>query len=236
MTAFCADCDQTGFRFDAASNTAFPCACRESVLRQRRARKMMRALPARYASVALEREPLCSLDEPVRQRIGAYVREMDARLEGGRGLWLGGERGTGKTSAAALLVKEASARGYAAGFHPLAELLVSLRGAYDGAAPGDVGSFAPEHEEQLIDRLCDLDLLVMDDVGAVRATPWVLQQLYVIVNRRYNDQRATVITTHLEREQLAAVLGWGIVSRLVEMTGRPVLFGGVDRRLEGEAA
>jgi DNA replication protein DnaC len=236
MTAFCADCDQTGFRFDAASNTAFPCDCRANVLRLRRARKMMRSLPPRYASVALEREPLCSLDEPVRQRIGAYVREIDARVEAGRGLWLGGERGTGKTSAAALLVKEASARGYAAGFHPLVELLGSVRHSYNPSAPGDVGDFAPDREAELIDGLADLDLLVLDDVGAARATPWVLQQLYVIVNRRYNDQRATVVTSHLDREQLAAVLGWGIVSRLVEMTGRPVLFGGTDRRLEGEAA
>lgn len=231
VSLYCADCDHTGFRVDETTNTAYPCACRATAQSRRRARRMVRAVPARYATVAMEREPLLSLDGRVRARLRAYVREMDQRITAGSGLWLGGEPGTGKTSAAALLVMEASRRGYAAGFHPLAELLVRIRRTYDqpaGASEGD-------HEEQLIDQLSELDLLVIDDMGAVKATPWVLQQLYVIVNRRYNEQRATVITTDLDREELARVVGWRVVSRLVEMTGQPVVFRGPDLRM-AEAA
>lgn len=228
VSAYCADCDHTGFRVDETTNTAYPCPCRAAAQSRRRARKMTRAVPARYATVALEREPLLSLDDRVRARLRAYVRGMDQRIEAGSGLWLGGERGTGKTSAAALLVMEASRRGYAAGFHPLAELLVRIRRTYDQPAGAERQG---DHEEQLIDQLSELDLLVIDDMGVVKATPWVLQQLYVIVNRRYNEQRATVITTDLDREELARVLGWRVVSRLVEMTGQPVLFAGPDLRM-----
>jgi DNA replication protein DnaC len=191
---------------------------------------MMRSVPVRYASVAIDREPLLSLDDAVRARLRAFIREMDERITAGRGLWLGGERGTGKTSAAALLVMEASRRGYAAGFHPLAELLMKIRRTYDQPTPGDPFD-GREHEEDLIDQLSSLDLLVIDDMGAVKATPWVLQQLYVIVNRRYNEQRSTVITTDLDREGLAQVVGWRVVSRLAEMTGRAVNFSGPDLRL-----
>ena len=40
---------------------------------------------------------------------------------------------------------------------------------------------------ELIDRLCSVDLLHIDDVGAEQSSPWVLEQLYTIVNTRYED-------------------------------------------------
>ena len=182
--------------------------------------------------VSLERPPVCWLDPSIVRRVRAYVSKISDRIERGAGLWLGGDRGTGKTSAAAVIAKEASLRGHAVGFHPLSELLMRIRASFDERPVGDPYA---EKEQNLIDQLSELDLLVIDDMGAVRATPWVMQQLYVIVNRRYNEQRATVITTDLDREDLAAVVGWRVVSRLVEMTGQPVIFSGPDHRLEPEA-
>lgn len=166
-------------------------------------------------------------------RLRRFVDDLDRRLRDGRGLWLGGDVGTGKTSAAALIVKEAAGRGYAAGFHPLAELLMRIRMSFDDRPPED--PFA-EREQALVDQLSELDLLVLDDMGAVKATPWVMQQLYVIVNRRYNEGRSIILTTDLERDKLAQVFGWRTVSRLVEMTGRPVRFMGPDRRIENTRA
>ena len=54
----------------------------------------------------------------------------------------------------------------------------------------------------LLDRLTAVDLLHVDDVGAEKTSPWVLEQLYAIVNARYEDERAIVITTNLERDAL----------------------------------
>ena len=52
---------------------------------------------------------------------------------------------------------------------------------------------------ELIDRLCSVDLLHIDDVGAEQSSPWVLEQLYTIVNTRYEDGRALLLTTNLDR-------------------------------------
>ena len=65
---------------------------------------------------------------------------------------------------------------------------------------------------QLFRRLCAVDLLHLDDLGAERRTEWVLEQLYSIVNERWQDQRAIVVTTNLQsldelREQIGRAHG-----------------------------
>ena len=49
----------------------------------------------------------------------------------------------------------------------------------------------------LFRRLCSVDLLVLDDLGAEKQTEWVLEQLYSIVNERWQDQRSIVVTTNV---------------------------------------
>ena len=66
-----------------------------------------------------------------------------------------------------------------------------------------------------------VDLLHLDDLGAERATDWVLEQLYSIVNARYEEERSLVITTNLDPEQLAEQIGPRTVSRISEICGDP---------------
>ena len=72
----------------------------------------------------------------------------------------------------------------------------------------------------------------MDDVGAEQTSPWVLEQLYTIVNTRYEDGRAMVLTTNLRRDALCDQVGGRTVSRLFEMWGDPIPMFGHDRRVE----
>ena len=70
----------------------------------------------------------------------------------------------------------------------------------------------------LIDRLCAVDLLHVDDVGAEQSSAWVLEQLYTIVNTRYEDGRAVLLTTNLgRRPSCADQIGDRTVSRLNEI-------------------
>jgi hypothetical protein len=62
----------------------------------------------------------------------------------------------------------------------------------------------------------------------------VLEQLYTIVNTRYEDRRAIVITTNLDEAELREQIGERTVSRLVEMCGDPLLLCGADHRKEFE--
>ena len=75
--------------------------------------------------------------------------------------------------------------------------------------------------------LSSADLLVLDDIGAERATEWVEEMLHLIVNARYNDRRPTIFTTNYpieppsdakHAETLLERVGFRMYSRLQEMT------------------
>ena len=61
----------------------------------------------------------------------------------------------------------------------------------------------------------------------------MLEQLYAIVDRRYNDERSIAFTTNLEEPELTEQVGDRTVSRLIEMCdGNPLPLFGQDRRVE----
>ena len=42
------------------------------------------------------------------------------------------------------------------------------------------------------------EVLVLDDLGAVKPTEWVWDTVSVILNTRYNENRTTIITTNFQ--------------------------------------
>ena len=161
-------------------------------------------------------------------------------------MWFTGDFGTGKTTLAMLISKTAMEHDHTVAIYSLPRLLAMLRETFrDGS----------EHSlSQLMDMLCSVDLLHIDDVGAEQTSPWVLEQLYTVVNTRYEDQRSIVLTTNLIKSErrrpanlppevewdarpdaeLRAQIGDRTVSRLFEMCGDPLPMFGDDRRLESQ--
>ena len=85
-----------------------------------------------------------------------------------------------------------------------------IRATYDDATEDRYVDF--------LDRLAAVDLLHIDDLGAESPSAWVLEQLYAIVNARYEDERAILVTTNLgDPDELADQIGHRTVSRLKEM-------------------
>jgi DNA replication protein len=72
----------------------------------------------------------------------------------------------------------------------------------------------------------NVDLLHVDDVGAKTKSDWVLEELYSIVNARYEDKRSIVITTNIrDRARLRDEISERTVSRLTEMCTEIPVFG-----------
>jgi DNA replication protein DnaC len=213
-------CDGSGFVIDDETNTARDCSCRPARRSRLKARRLEARLPKRYQHVAFEREPVVQMPEPVVREVRRFTRGIDDNVEKGRGIWFVGDVGTGKTTLAMLVSKAAIEAGRSVAIYSLPRLLAVLRESMSG----DAGLL------QLVDDLSDVDLLHLDDLGAERATDWVLEQLYAIVNARYEEERSLVITTNLDPDQLAEQLGPRIVSRIREICGDPILMKGADRR------
>ncbi|MFJ3901518.1 ATP-binding protein [Streptomyces sp. NPDC090025] len=78
-------------------------------------------------------------------------------------------------------------------------------------------------------------LLIIDDLGAAKASDWTEEVTYRLINRRYNYELPTLVTTNLRISDLRAQLGDRVASRLAQMTTR-VEFEQVDRRRHRLAA
>jgi DNA replication protein DnaC len=227
--AACTDdrCDGSGFIWDEENRRARPCSCRPQLMARKRAAAVAGRLPRRFREVSLDREPLVSIERrngALVREVRTYIRAIGARLDEGRGIWFAGEVGTGKTTLAMLVSKAAMEADRTVAIYSLPRLLALLRDSYDDDAQFSLN--------QLIDRLCDVDLLHVDDVGAEQSSPWVLEQLYSIVNTRYEEGRAMVLTTNLDHDALVQQIGPRTVSRLYEMCGEPLPMFGEDQRLE----
>ena len=83
----------------------------------------------------------------------------------------------------------------------------------------------------LFEQLTSVDLLHIDDLGAEKRTDWVLEQLYALINERYESQRSILVTTNLDEAALEEQIGARTVSRLVEICGDPLPLFGEDRRI-----
>ena len=83
-----------------------------------------------------------------------------------------------------------------------------------------------------MDLIMTVDFLVLDDLGAEKSSPWVLERLTLIVNDRYENLLPTVVTSNLDLELLEKQIGERIVSRLMEMN-QAVLLKGPDYRKRG---
>jgi DNA replication protein DnaC len=222
-------CDGSGFIVDEATNTAIDCACRAARIAAARTARLEGRIPKLYRGVSFDRPPISDMARTAPDQIRSvrrYVQAIDANIDGGRGLWIQGSVGTGKTTLAMLVSKAALDAGRSVAIYSLPRLLNLLRESMES----DGGLL------DLLDRLTAVDLLHIDDLGAENRTDWVLEQLYSIVNARYESERAIVATTNLMPDELAERLGARTVSRLVEICGDLIPLGGQDMRREYRAA
>jgi DNA replication protein DnaC len=183
------ECDGSTWILDEATNEARPCRCREQQQRRAASGGIGSGIGRRFREVSFEREPIVSLDPVVLRRVRAFVRSIDDHLEAGQGLWFDGPVGTGKTSLAVLVAKAARDAGRSFALYPVPLLLAEIKRTFDRDSGDNYLAF--------FRRLCSVDLLVLDDLGAEKQTEWVLEQLYSIVNERWQDRRAIVVTTNL---------------------------------------
>ncbi len=215
-------CDGSGWIL-GPEDVARPCECRERRMARRRARGVRSVIPRRYRDVSLEIARNDGVNPVVLKVVGDFLEEIEPHLDKGQGLWLAGGVGTGKTALAMLVSKTAIEAGRTVAIYSLPKLLARIRATYEKDLGGD--SYT-----QFFDRLISVDLLHVDDLGVEKRSDWVLEQLYAVVNERYEMERSMVVTTNLEQPALEEQIGERTVSRLIEICGPPLTIDGDDLR------
>jgi len=227
-------CDGSGWIL-GPEDVARPCQCRAERLNRGRSRGVASAIPTRYRGVSFDRPPVSDMarDMTTRHVVQAartYLEELDANIEAGKGLWFMGGTGTGKTTLGMLIAKEALAAGKTVGIYFTPKLLTRIRQTYQEADTENAYA-------QFFERVTSVDLLYIDDLGSERHTDWVVEQLYAVVNERYENQRPLIVTSNADNDvvdegpkQLKEQIGSRTVSRLIEICGDPLPLFGDDHR------
>jgi hypothetical protein len=153
-------CDGSGFVIDEATNTASDCDCRAARIAGARTKSLAGRIPRRYQGVSFDRPPVSDIARTAPEQIRSvrrYVRAIETNVDTGKGLWIQGDVGTGKTTLAMLVSKAALDAGRSVAIYSLPRLLNLLRESMD----------SEEGMVDFMDRLTAVDLLHLDVPGIV---------------------------------------------------------------------
>lgn len=158
----------------------------------------------------------CGLDA-----VAGYVRDWEANREAGKGLYICGPVGTGKTHLACAAALELIRReGVPTLFRTAPTLLDKMR-----------PSSGPDERQSWMDAATGAELLVLDDLGAERPSEWQEERIFVLVNERNRKALPTVFTSNVGPGDLEARVGERTRSRIIEMCDF-VVMDGPDYRVE----
>ena len=130
-----------------------------------------------------------------RESLESAFRAAMAYAEDPKGWFvLQGANGCGKTHLAAAIANRVLAGGRGVFFAVVPDLLDYLRASF---APGRDAPY-----DELFDRVRNVDLLVLDDLGAQQTTQWAQEKLYQVVNYRHVAGLPTVVTTDQSLDRL----------------------------------
>lgn len=149
-------------------------------------------------------------------------RAVYGMAKAGRGAYLHGPVGTGKTYAAACAVRKWLDGGGKARLVTVKKLLDEVRDGYNG---GD--RYALERAERI-------QLMALDDVGLERPTEWAVEALCGLIDERAKRGLPTVFTSNYRlgelKNRLGGIDGERVASRIAGSCER-IEVAGEDRRL-----
>jgi len=110
------------------------------------------------------------------------------------GLLFIGSIGVGKTHLAVGIIRElVTSKGIPCLFYDYRELLKQIQNSYNASVNAT--------ELEVLRPVFEAEVLVLDELGAVKPTEWVWDTVSLILNTRYNDNRTTIITTNYPDDQ-----------------------------------
>lgn len=155
-----------------------------------------------------------------------YADNFDTHKAAGRCLLLLGKTGTGKTHLAAAVANQLVRDDMrSVVYRTLGGLLHAIRASYDTQ-----GTQGAPTEAKIMQACIGADLMIIDEIGATKATEFELATLFAIINGRYENLLPTLVLSNLDPKQLPQAMGDRCVDRLRENGGIAVIFDWHSRR------
>lgn len=169
------------------------------------------AIPARYQRCTLDnfQAPDGSPQALVLEACRQYVQRFPGNQEG-EGMLLLGPPGTGKNHLAAAMASELLRQGYTVLQVTAWEILQRLRETWREH------SSSGRTEREVLDALAAVDLLILDEADKHHGSPTDCRQLFMVLDRRYRECRATAVIANSDLPGLESLLGTAAVDRLCQ--------------------
>lgn len=209
----CASCQDRGFILRGDYAQVCPCV-RQQYLEKRYsyANITPEIKECRFENFRLDyyegphREAALKALQGARQFVAEYLRHRNVP-----GVLFTGDVGSGKTFLAGAIANYLLEHEVNVLFLVVPDFLDELRATYHRGGEGEVDDVA------LLREVREVDVLVLDDLGAHNYTPWTCNKLYSLLNFRLNYRLPVVITTNLTLGELEDFLGERTTSRIVQM-------------------
>ncbi len=186
----------------------------------------------RYLSRTLESFKVTAENSEAFKIAVDYIKQFDKYSAQGKGLYLEGTCGTGKTHLAVAIALKLISKGVPVICKTSIDILGDIKRCYERNSEVT--------EEEVLEAYKTVDLLIIDDLGKEQVTEWSVPVLYSILNERYEALLPTIITTNYNTSALAEKLSAkgdtetaaAIISRFVESYKR-VTMAWADYRRKG---
>lgn len=197
----CPICGGSGVRYyerEGLTPAAGECICRKRERAEKKARELREA--SGVSTALFERLTFASYDPSKvvgpRCDVAGIKRTCEEFAALPKGwLILAGPVGTGKTHLSYAIAGELLKRAVPVYAASVPEMLAMIRSGFSDAQ----GLSA----EQRLTTLRTIEVLVLDDWGTEKGSDWVSETMFTVLNARYNERLATVITTNLSPVELA---------------------------------
>lgn len=224
----CPICGGLGWIYNPQNNSACECDCYKEQLKRERLKFAM--IPSEFRDLTVasfdtslyRNENLSDIEIDVNEELAkkaksvakGYVNKFEIMQEQGKGLFLySKKRGSGKTRLAIsignALIKTKQQR---VRFITTIDLLGQIKATYNRDKNNDYT------EQELFEEFSEIPVLILDDMGTEKASTFVTEVFFRLLDNRMTHKKITIVTSNLEIDELAH--DERIKSRLRKMTAR----------------
>ena len=160
-------------------------------------------------------------------RCKKYCENSTEILKKGFGIYLWGDKGTGKTHLTGCMANDLIKQYKQVLYTNFFEISKSIRSTFKGNG----------NEADIINKIANVDFLFIDDLGTEKVTKdgednWLQEKIFEIINKRYNNMKPTIFTSNYSLLELVQERGMldKTVDRILELSTAIIKIEGKSNR------